>query len=77
VQTQDLGQWIDTKTWSEPVDIPVIPGMKPELIFLYKGTLGLNGAKCDADYTEYEVPSGCSQVYFMGLTRILVIYTAV
>ena len=72
-----MGQKDDSKAWSAAVNIPVIPGMKPELIFLYKGTLGLNGATCSKEYTEYEVPSGCSQVYFIGKTRILAIYTAV
>jgi hypothetical protein len=52
-------------------------GIKAELIFLNKGEMGLKGISCNKYYTEYEVPSGCSPVYFRRKTRILVINTTV
>lgn len=75
--TRDLGQNTDSTEWSNRVELEQIPGKKPSLIFLYTGTLGLNGQKYKEKYEEHECPPGCLEVYFSGKTRILVIYSRI
>lgn len=68
-----MGQNTESGGWSEAVQFEQIVGWKPSLVFLYKGTLGLHDVEYNASYEEHEIPSGCTEVYFKGKTRILVI----
>jgi len=76
-ETRDLGETQETQSYGEEVKFEQIPGWKPSLIFLYTGKIYLHGQAYEKSYEEHEIPPDCTGVYFMGKTRILVIYSRI
>ncbi len=71
-----MGQITESTEW-RAVKFEQITGWQPSLVFLYKGILGLHGVEHNASYEEHEIPSGCTEVWFRGKIRILVIYSPI